>query len=74
VAFVDKADDLAAWQQEMVAGFVARGIELSPYSQPQAWRPHITLGYIEPDYAGALGIDFETPVEIRTRASTLACF
>lgn len=45
VLLVQKTDDLAAFQAELVQAFEARSIPLSPYSAPAEWIPHITLGY-----------------------------
>lgn len=38
--------ELLTLQRDMVAAVEKAGGELSEYSKPEAWRPHITLGYI----------------------------
>ena len=38
---------LVALQSGLSASFKSLGLELSPYSDPAKWQPHITLGYIE---------------------------
>ncbi len=37
---------LIALQNQLYSAFNALGLALSPYSEPSAWQPHITLGYM----------------------------
>lgn len=47
VALVEPTEDLRALQADVWADCAARGIAVSEYSQPDLWKPHITLGYAE---------------------------
>jgi SPP1 gp7 family putative phage head morphogenesis protein len=53
-AAVRKTAEIASLQRNVYKLFDDRTIEVSPYSKPARWRPHITLGYLadgveEPD-------------------------
>ena len=45
VALVDVEDAVRALQRQTVEALAARGVAVSEHSQPEAWQPHITLGY-----------------------------
>ncbi|GAB4434186.1 MAG: hypothetical protein Kow00120_00390 [Anaerolineae bacterium] len=49
VLLVDDHEALRAFQQRVYDACRARDIPLSEYSVPQAWTPHITLGYERAD-------------------------
>lgn len=68
VLFITIEDDLQAFQADVAAKFMARGILISEYSQPENWTPHITLGYIE---SGAIEDDFNYPSEFAGLANVL---
>ncbi len=42
---VAASDELRAFQRRVYDAFVARGIPVSEYSDPNVWKPHITLYY-----------------------------
>lgn len=44
---VKAPDTLKALQAGIYAAFDSLGLEMSPYSKPEDWQPHITLGYAE---------------------------
>ncbi len=72
VALVEPTEDLRALQADVWADFAVRGIAVSDYSQPDAWQPHITLGYAERPYALAMGLTFDTPYMFGCTADVLA--
>lgn len=47
VLFVDETPELAALQQKVCQALTTRGVTLSVYSEPSAWKPHVTLGYFD---------------------------
>lgn len=46
--WVKPTDALRAVQSGLYGAFQSLDLELSDYSAPQAWHPHVTLGYVEP--------------------------
>ena len=64
----DKA--LTALQRAVVDAFAAEGVTLSEYSDPEAWQPHITLGYF--DRADFEPDRFDRPLGAGCRAVALA--
>jgi HK97 family phage portal protein len=72
VAFVDSTDELRTMQAAIYARFAERGIAVSPYSDPAAWMPHITLGYVDAAWLEASGIDLNIPYAFTCRAEMLA--
>lgn len=71
VALVEPSPELREWQAELHAAFAVRGIPISPYSQPEAWTPHITLGYVEKDYGFQMGLN-DIPADITCQAVEMA--
>lgn len=46
---VDPSDELSGLQAKVATAFSAYGIELSPYSDPGEYKPHVTLAYAPPE-------------------------
>jgi len=46
---IDRMPSLVDLQHDIAFGFEAASAELSPFSQPDAYTPHITLCYLPPD-------------------------
>lgn len=72
VALVEPTEELRALQADVWADFAVRGIAVSDYSLPDAWQPHITLGYAERPYALAMGLTFDAPYRFGCTADVLA--
>lgn len=51
VALVEKTEALTALHAAIHQAFAQRGVVTSPYSMPESWQPHITVGYIDTAYA-----------------------
>ncbi len=49
IALIEPDESLRAFQKLLWQEFQARGVNTSEYSDPTAWRPHITLGYLPAD-------------------------
>ncbi len=47
VALIDPTEELKALQADVWADFAVRGLAVSATSQPDLWKPHITLGYAD---------------------------
>ena len=58
VLVVDHSPDLDAIQAEVYNRMAQTGADMSRYSEPQAWQPHITIGYLA-DGADMPQITFE---------------
>lgn len=72
VLLVDEHEALRAWQAEVFLSFAVRGIPVSPYSTPDAWRPHITLGYVQASYVEASGLWVDGTATAHAYAATMA--
>lgn len=72
VALISPSDDLRALHSDLVAGFSLRGVAVSAYSQPDAWTPHVTLGYIDAAYRDVMGLSFDVGYEFGCWGVTLA--
>ncbi len=63
---VDNSEPLAALQAHIFEQFTAQGLDMSSYSEPDNYHPHITLAYL-PE-----GVELpELVVDLQTRADTL---
>lgn len=57
---VKRSEALNTLQRQVFEAFAMRGIDLSPYSNPETWQPHITLAYLPvgvevPEFDSAYG-------------------
>lgn len=50
VLLVDYNEDLYRFQEQLYTMFDKLGVPVSNYSNPEMWKPHITLGYIHDDF------------------------
>lgn len=62
---VERTPELLDLQRRVVNAFISAGVELSDYSIPDDWNPHITLAYLPP------GSEFE-PVQVEFAVEPLA--
>ena len=58
IMLVEAGEELKQFQAALAARFTSRQLEISEYSKPEQWTPHITLGYIDAD---AIKPDWQYP-------------
>lgn len=73
VALVDISPELRELQAKLYREFTGAGVAVSVYSEPSAWKAHITLGYVDADYFNTLPERaFELPADFAVTAASLS--